>query len=80
MNLERDRTVITWDVFFKFMISRYDSSDLVAQARAKLDKVYQGIEGVERYVERFMSLLAIADIEKKWECVSKIKLIYFSRG
>lgn len=76
--LERDGIAITWNVFFKFMLSRYDSSDLVAQARAKLDKVYQGNEGVERYIERYMSLLA--DVETEYEMCEQDKIHLFLKG
>lgn len=76
--LERECAEITWDVFHKFMSSRYDSSDLVTQARQKLDKVYQGSEGVERYIERFMSLLA--DVETEYDICEPDKIHLFLRG
>lgn len=76
--LDREGTAITWEVFHKFMSSRYDSSDLVTQARTKLDKVYQGTEGVERYIERFMSLLA--DVETNYDICEQDKIHLFLKG
>jgi hypothetical protein len=76
--LAREGGVVTWDVFNKFMSSRYDSSDLVSIARQKLDKVYQGSEGVERFIERFTSLLA--DVETEYDMCEQDKIHLFTKG
>lgn len=69
---------LTWDAFKSFMEKRYDSSDLVTIARQKLDKVYQGHEGVERYIERFVCLLS--DIEVEYEMQEQDKIHLFLKG
>jgi hypothetical protein len=76
--LAREGGDVTWDVFHKFMSSRYDSSDLVSIARQKLDKVYQGNEGVERFIERFTSLLA--DVETEYDMCEQDKIHLFIKG
>jgi hypothetical protein len=69
---------LEWKDFKTFMVKRYDSTDTVAIARAKLDKVFQGNETVERYIERFMSLLA--DVEVDYQIAMQDQLHLFTKG
>jgi hypothetical protein len=69
---------LEWKDFKTFMGKRYDSTDTVASARAKLDKVFQGNETVERYIERFMSLLA--DVEVDYQIAMQDQLHLFTKG
>ena len=69
---------ITWEEFKEFMGKRYDSTDLVAQARQKLDHVYQGHESVEKYIERFVTLLG--DVETDYEMSEHDKIHLFLKG
>lgn len=41
--------------FKDIMSRRYDSTNLVSLSRQKLDYVFQGNEGVERYMERVVT-------------------------
>jgi hypothetical protein len=68
----------TWEEFREFMSKRYDSTDLVALSRQKLDNVYQGQETVERYIERFVTLLG--DVETEWEISENDKIHMFLKG
>ena len=70
-----EEDAIEWEDFKAFMSKRYDATDTVAIARQKLDKVYQGNESVERYIERFVALLS--DIEVDYEMVEQDKLHLF---
>lgn len=74
----REEQDITWEEFKLFMAKRYDSTDTVAMARSKLDKVYQGQETVERYIERFMALLS--DVEVEYRIAPQDQLHMFIRG
>lgn len=69
---------ITWEAFKEFMGKRYDSTDSVAQARQKLDHVYQGNESAEKYIERFVTLLG--DIETDYEMSEHDKIHLFLKG
>jgi Retrotransposon gag protein len=62
---ENPHAVVTWQDFKSIMAKRYDSTDLVSLSRQKLDHVFQGNEGVERYTERFVALLS--DVETEYE-------------
>ena len=73
-----DGRTITWEAFKEFMSKRYDSTDLVAQARQKLDHVYQGTESVEKYIERFVTL--VGDIETDYEMSEHDKIHLFLKG
>jgi hypothetical protein len=61
-----------------FMGNRYDSTDLVMAARQKLDHVYQGQESVEKYIERFITLLS--DVETEYEICENDKIYMFLKG
>lgn len=74
----REGKELTWEDFKGFMEKRYDSTDLVTLARAKLDKVYQGNESVERYIERFMGLMS--DVEVEYEMQEPDKIHLFVKG
>ena len=75
---EGGQTEPTWEDFKNFMGSRYDSTDLVMAARQKLDHVYQGQESVERYIERFISLLS--DVETEYDICENDKIYMFLKG
>lgn len=53
---------------------RYDNTDLITVAGAKLHKVYQGNESVERYTERFMGLMSDVEVEYEMHEPDKIHL------
>lgn len=80
--LEKDnagnQTVVNLDVFTTCMAKTYDSGDRVAKARVRLDKIFQGSDTLERYVERFMSL--VAEIEAESELSTSEKLHRFRKG
>lgn len=78
--LEREQREeeVNWKTFKLFMSKRYDSTDTVAVARQKLDRVYQGNESVEKYIERFMSLLS--DVEAEYEMCAQDQLHLFCKG
>jgi hypothetical protein len=46
-------------------------------ARQKLDHVYQGQESVERYIERFISMLS--DVETEYDICENDKIYMFLR-
>ena len=69
---------LSWEDFKSYMMKRYDSTDTVAIARQKLDKVYQGSDSVERYIERFMGLLS--DVEVEYEICMQDQLHLFIKG
>jgi hypothetical protein len=69
---------IEYEAFKAFMSKRYDATDTVSIARQKLDKVYQGNGSVERYIERFVSLLS--DVEVEYETEEQEKLHLFMKG
>jgi hypothetical protein len=73
-----EEDAIEWEDFKAFMSKRYDATDTVAIARQRLDKVYQGNESVERYIERFVALLS--DVEVEYEMVEQDKLHLFLKG
>ena len=75
---EGGQTEPTWEDFKNFMGNRYDSTDLVMAARQKLDHVYQGQESVERYIERFISLLS--DVETEYDICENDKIYMFLKG
>jgi hypothetical protein len=77
---ERENTAgsISWKEFVEFMSKRYDATDLVTMSRSKLDHVYQGKEGVEKYIERFVTLLA--DVETEYEICENDKIYMFLKG
>jgi hypothetical protein len=54
--------VVDLALFGDLLSSVYDNTDKVAKARDKLDSVYQGNESVEKYVERFTTLLAEVEV------------------
>lgn len=54
--------VVDLALFRELLSSVYDNTDKVAKARDKLDSVYQGNESVEKYVERFTTLLAEVEV------------------
>lgn len=54
-----------WKEFRECMSKRYDCTDIVAQSRQKLDQVFQSMETVEKYIEKFMSLLSDVEVEYK---------------
>jgi hypothetical protein len=68
----------TWEEFKTFMGNRYYSTDLVMAARQKLDHVYQGHESVEKYIERFITLLS--DVETEYEICENDKIYMFLKG
>lgn len=70
--------VPTWEEFKEFMSKRYDSTDQVAVSRQKLDNVYQGQDTVEKYIERFVTLLG--DVETEWEISENDKIHMFLKG
>jgi hypothetical protein len=69
---------ITLDIFGELLACVYDNADKVARARDKLDSVYQGKESLEKYVERFTTLLA--DVEVAGELSSGEKVHRFRKG
>jgi hypothetical protein len=75
---EGDQMEATWEEFKTFMGNRYDSTDLVMAARQKLDHVYQGQESVEKYIERFITLLS--DVETQYEICENDKIYMFLKG
>jgi hypothetical protein len=75
---EGDQMEATWEEFKTFMGNRYDSTDLVMAARQKLDHVYQGQESVEKYIERFITLLS--DVETEYEICENDKTYMFLKG
>ena len=79
--LEREgleEEALTWEDFTNFMSKRYDSTDTVAVARQKLDKVYQGNESVEKYIERFIALTS--DVETEYQMMEQDKIHLFLKG
>jgi hypothetical protein len=66
------------DIFTTCMSKTYDSGDRAAKARVKIDKIFQGSDTLERYVERFMSL--VAEIEAEGELSTSEKLHRFRKG
>jgi hypothetical protein len=56
----------------------YDTGDRATKARLKLDKIFQGADSLERYVERFTSL--VAEIEAEEEISAPEKLMKFKSG
>jgi Retrotransposon gag protein len=69
---------ISWEDFKEFMGKRCDATDLVAMSRQKLDHVLQGNDGVEKYVERFISLLG--DVETEYDVREKDIIHMFLKG
>lgn len=67
-----------FELFVTCMTRTYDSGDRAAKARVKLDKIYQGADTLERYVERFMSL--VAEIEAESDLSASEKLHRFKHG
>jgi hypothetical protein len=67
-----------WNVFTDCMSKTYDSGDRATKARSKLDKLVQGSDSLERYVERFLTL--IAEIEADKEVSMSEKIHRFSKG
>jgi len=66
------------DVFSKALSQVYDTGDRATKARLKLDKIFQGADSVERYVESFTSL--VAEIEAEEEISAPEKLLKFKSG
>jgi uncharacterized membrane protein YgcG len=48
---------ITLDVFEQLLTTVYDSQDRATKARNRLDTVYQGGESLDKYIERFTTLI-----------------------
>ena len=60
------------------MSKTFDSGDRAAKARVKLDKIFQGSDSLNRYIERFMSL--VAEIEAESDLTDAEKLHRFKHG
>ena len=60
------------------MTKTFDSGDRAVKARVKLDKIFQGSDTLERYIERFMSL--VAEIEAESDLSDAEKLHRFKHG
>ena len=65
-------------VFTESLSRVYDNGDRATKARIKLDKVYQGHDSLERYVERFTAL--VAEIEAEEDISEPEKLLKFKAG
>jgi hypothetical protein len=55
-------TALTLEIFGQLLGSVYDNSDKITKARDKLDGVFQGSDTLERYVERFTTLLSEVEV------------------
>jgi hypothetical protein len=69
---------LTLDIFGQLLSNVYDNSDKVTKARDKLDQVYQGSDTLERYVERFTTLLS--EVEVGGELSGGEKIHRFRKG
>lgn len=76
----KDRTGDPSDltVFTESLARVYDNGDRATKARIKLDKVYQGNDSLERYVERFTAL--VAEVEAEEDISEPEKLLKFKAG
>lgn len=61
------------------MDKRYEGTDLVTLARQKLDKVYQGNESIEQYIDCFVCLISDVKVENEMQELDKLHLFVKGR-
>jgi hypothetical protein len=67
-----------FDVFVTCLSKTYDAGDRATKARAKLEKIFQGGDSLDKYVERFLTL--VAEVEAEGELSMADKLHKFKKG
>jgi hypothetical protein len=67
-----------FDTFVKCLSKTYDAGDRATKARAKLEKIFQGGDSLDKYVERFLTL--VAEVEAEGEISMADKLHKFKKG